>query len=221
MTSFPIGVVSNAQPWTGKADASIQYIASAFNGNNRSDYTFTMNIGTAASNRVVVATVYTTAAGPTTRVTIGGITATKVTGYNSSGTYDISIFSAVVPTGTSATVYVELPDEAGRCAVSTYRVIPAVSSSAYSSDSGGVSSLSEQEIVGGVSVFMAIRYNSSTAYTVSRNGTALSTDQSSVYSASSLVKIGSVSVTGDANFSASATYSVDINEGAIAIAHWR
>lgn len=219
MTSFPIGVVSNAQPWTGAASASISYTATSTNTNNRSDYTFTnLNIGTADASRIVAVTVYSSFGLTAQSVTIGGISATKVAG--ASGNV-VDIWQAAVPTGTTATVFVQLSGSAGRCSVSVYRIIPGVSSTAYSSDAVNASTATQTEITGGVSVFIAVRDNSTTAYTVSRNGSALSTDQSSAYSGSNLVKIGNVSVSGSTNFAASATYSADFNAGYITIAHWR
>lgn len=218
MTAFPLGIVGNAQPWTGLPAASISYTSTSSSTNNQSNYTFNnMSIGSADANRVIAVAIYAGLNGTATSVTIGGVSATKVVGVT--GTV-AEIWWASVPTGTTATVAISLSGSAGRCAVSAYRIIPGYSSTPYSSNSTAGVSTSQNEITGGASVFLSVRAGSS-AYTMSRNSVALSTDQSSVYGGSNLVKVGNVSVSGNANFVASATYSADFNDGYIAIAHWR
>lgn len=221
MTAFPLGIVSNVRQWTGYPASSISLTDEMFTGDNRTVYTFTSRaIGAEASNRIVALAVYSSAAASTVSVTIGGITATRAAGYSVSGSYDLAIYYATVPTGTTATLVVTLSDEGGRCAIDVYRIIPGSSATTYATFGDLSGSASITEIAGGVTVYATIR-DTSTAYNVTRNGATLTPDESSVFSADRLVKFGNVSVTGNTNTFASATYSTGLNDGAIVLAHWR
>jgi hypothetical protein len=81
-----------------------------------------LTFGTAAADRMVVACIKLDgASGPATAVTIGGVSATEIVACNQSDQY-LSIWAAMVPTGTSGDVVVTFSGSAGRSVVSTYAV---------------------------------------------------------------------------------------------------
>lgn len=222
MSSLSFGIADSAKPWTGTPAATIEFTASTFNANNRPDYTFNnVAIGSANSSRIVAVVVYTTQAGNSTSVTIGGISATRITRYNSSGTQELSIYAAAVPTGTTATIFIQLPDDAGRCGITVYKIVPGYSGTVNNADSGAVSTINDTEIVGGVSIIAAVNVSSSTEFTLSRNSVSLTPDSSALYSGNSRVEVKGLSVTGDPNVKSTSTYTAAVNNGIMAVAHWR
>lgn len=223
MTAFPIGVVSNARVWTGSPAASISYVGGTSSGNNNVTYTFSnRSIGAEDANRIVAVIVFASAvAGDFTSVTIGGVEATKAVSVNNGNNMAMGIYYRSIPTGTTANIVVTCSDEAGRCAVSVYRIIKGYSAdSLYTSSIQNAASTDLSEIVGGVSIYGTYR-STSTAYAVSRDTVSLTPDVSSVFSGTALVKFGNYSLTGNANASDTGTYAVDFNDGIIIGAHWR
>lgn len=226
MPSLPIGIADNAKPWTGQPDATISFTASPSTTNNNTVYTFSnAAIGDADANRVVAVAVFANSLlGDFVGVTIGGITATKATSVFSSETAGnaAGIFYANVPTGTTATIVITCNDEASRCATAVYRIIPGYGRTATLDTAGAyASSIEENEVIGGVSVWGSVTPNASTAYTVERNGSSLTTSISGVYSGSSLIKSGKFDVTGSANAQVEATYSSTSNNIVLLCATWR
>lgn len=223
MTAFPLGVVSNARVWTGSPAASISYIGGTFSGDNKTTYNFNnQSIGAADDNRIVAVIVYASAvAGDFTSVSIGGTAATKAVSITNGSNMAMGIYYRSIPTGTTANISVVCSDEAGRCAISVYRIIKGYSAdSLYTSSVQSASSIDLSEVVGGVTIYGTYR-STSTSYTVSRDTVSLTPDVSSVFSGSSLVKFGDYSLTGSTNTTDTGTYAVDFNDGILVAAHWR
>jgi len=223
--SYGLGFLSATAPWTGSVAASISFTDSAQSTNNNTSYTFSnLSVGTAATNRVVAVTIYSQSASAVSTVTIGGISATKaVEIYYTDAASVVAIYYAVVPTGTTASVVVNLADQAGRCAVGVYRIIPGYSSTPVSTVSGqATQSVSEFEVTGGASVYLFIE-NANTAYTPTRNTVSLTTDASSTFGGPKLVKYGNYPVTGDPNAGINSTYAsgTGSNNCAIIVSHWK
>lgn len=222
MSSISFGIADSAKPWTGAPTATIEFTASTFNANNQTNYTFSnVAIGSAISTRVVGVVVYTTQANGINSVTIGGVSATRATGHNIGGGQEIAIYSAVVPTGTTATIAISLTDDAGRCGLTVYKIVPGYSSTVNNGAAGAVSTINDTEIVGGVTIVGAVNVSGSSEFTLSRNSTALTPDASSLYSGNSRVEVKGLSVTGDPNAISTATYTAAVNNGLMAVAHWR
>ena len=110
--------------WCG----TFAYLQSASSTSDLSAYTFSsQNLGTAASNRYIVAVVasrYSSGTPTLSSVTIGGETATIVVQETSSDTAAnvMGIAIALVPNGSTGDVVVTWSASALRCAVSLYRV---------------------------------------------------------------------------------------------------
>jgi len=223
MSNYGLGFLSATAPWDGSAATSISFTDTASNTTNTDAYTFTgQSIGSAASNRIVVVSVYLIGVSSTKTVTIGGIAATEaVTNYYSTPNTFLGIYYAAVPTGTTATVFVESSGKANRCAISVYRLIPSYSSSAlYTVSTTAIGDASLNEITGGSSVYAYVR-DSSNSYTISRNSSTLTPDVSSVFGGSKLVKFGNFPVTGNPNAQNNSTYSSSTADVGIVVAHWR
>jgi len=97
---------------------SLQFVTSVTTSANNTTYTFSaVNIGTAASDRFVVATVHGHHASSIvmTSATIGGVAATIL-----AQNYATTIIMAYVPTGTTADVVVTFSGLEGRCSISIY-----------------------------------------------------------------------------------------------------
>lgn len=223
MTAFPLGVVSNARVWTGSPDASISFIGSNSNSDNKTAYTFTnQSIGSADTDRIVAVFVYAPAvSGDFASVTIGGNAATKAISVFDGVNIAIGIYYLAVPTGTTATITVTCSDEAARCAIGVYRIIKGHSSDpVFTASVDGGGSIDLTEVTGGATVYGALR-STNTAYTVSRDTVSLTPDVSSTFGGNALVKIGDYALSGSPNATDTGTYAVDFNDGKIIAAHWR
>jgi len=112
--SFPLMPTSG----TNYSLPSLQFVTSVTTSANNTTYTFSaVNIGTAASDRFVVATVHGHHASSIvmTSATIGGVAATIL-----AQNYATTIIMAYVPTGTTADVVVTFSGLEGRCSISIY-----------------------------------------------------------------------------------------------------
>jgi hypothetical protein len=86
---------------------------------DRTTYTFaTKDIGTASADRIVAAAVMVQDHAAPTSVTLGGITATKLTDAATNGT----IWWAIVPTGTTADLVFTMPGTAACCIIGWWTV---------------------------------------------------------------------------------------------------
>jgi hypothetical protein len=118
----------------------------AFNGTtiddtNLTTYTFTQDIGTANTGRLVVAAIFFTASSSRTisSVAINGVSATQVV-TNSDGAGGVfrrsSLYQAVVPTGTTGvSIVVTLSSGATGCGLSSWSIYDLSSTTAVDSDS--------------------------------------------------------------------------------------
>lgn len=112
--SFPLMPTSG----TNYSLPSLQFVTSVTTSANNTTYTFSaVSIGTAASDRFVVATVHGHHASSIvmTSATIGGVAATIL-----AQNYATTIIMAYVPTGTTADVVVTFSGLEGRCSISIY-----------------------------------------------------------------------------------------------------
>ena len=126
-------------------------------------YTFTNRaIGSADSNRIVVVSIHTidTGANSVSSATIGGISATIVANaqHNPTNFAVSSLFYAVVPTGTTATIVANLAASAFRCYAGVWTIYGALSSSPrdFGTATGNPSAVSGIDVpAGGVVVAAA------------------------------------------------------------------
>lgn len=120
---FPPGVAHH------DLNPSISGVSSSTNTGNLSSYTFlTMSLGSAATSRIIVVTASTNATGISS-ITVNGVLLTNVAG--ASG---VMIAYASIPTGTTATIVVNLLGTAGRCAVEVYAIYDLEKTSPITSD---------------------------------------------------------------------------------------
>jgi hypothetical protein len=107
--------------------ASLTFIGATSDESNQSTYTFTSHaIGTAdATRRVVVAVHWAQATNnrTLTSATIGGIAATIHNQQNPANLASVAIISALVPTGTTATIVLNFSGSADRCRVGVFRAV--------------------------------------------------------------------------------------------------
>lgn len=86
-----------------------------------SSYTFTdAPIGSSAADRYVVVCIAARTAPLFSSVTIGGVTATQVSAFNATSTNGVAIYWAAVPSGTTATVQVNLTNTPSRMGLAVY-----------------------------------------------------------------------------------------------------
>lgn len=226
MSSLSFGIADSAKPWTAAPATQISFTGGAWTGNNTANYSFSgISIGAANASRIVAVSVYANgvANGLPNSVTINGSAATLAVGKHdpTSGVYTVNgIYYLAVPTGTTATIGVNLPDEGSRCAAYCYRIIPGYSAVPRYTNAEIASTINLNEIVGGATIYIFDRY-ANTAYTASRNGSALTPDVSNDFSGPDIVKMGHLAITGSPNFLSTSTYSADFNSGVITAAHWR
>lgn len=148
--------------------ASIAYTDHVEDGTDTSNYTFsTRAIGTAASNRYVVAAIGIANSSPPTisSVTIGGVSATLVT--QVTGTYERTAFYiAAVPTGTTATVVVNTSGSL-RCNIGLWALYDLSSATATDTDSSTSStgSVNLDISAGGVAIGFSNTFTSASART--------------------------------------------------------
>lgn len=103
--------------------ASISYQTSAVNSANLSTYTFTSQaIGTASATRVVIVGVFCSSGGSPviSTVTVGGISATSANTLASS-LRTVGVYTAPVPTGTTANIVVTMTGTVDNCGISVWR----------------------------------------------------------------------------------------------------
>lgn len=224
MSSLPLGIADSAKPWTAKPATQISFTGGAWTGNNTANYSFSgISIGSASSSRIVAVSVYANGVsnGLPNSVTINGTSATLAVGNHDTSANSVNaIYYLAVPTGTTATIGVNLPDEGSRCAAYCYRIIPGYSATPQYTKAEIASTINLNEIVGGATIYIFDRH-ANTAYTASRNGSALTPDVSNDFSGPDIVKMGNVTITGSPNFLSTSTYSADFNSGVITAAHWR
>ena len=110
---------------------AIKKVTRFFNDNQNSGTSFTVNLGTAAANRIIVITFTSTGALPTT-VTLGGTAMNiQVT------TTRVSIWTLAVPAGTSATLALSGGGFAGGVEFAVYAMYGASSGTAFATSIAG------------------------------------------------------------------------------------
>ena len=112
---------------------TIAYNALVSDTTDLTTYTFSSAaLGTAASDRKVVVTIHGRSTNPSTRtissVTIGGVTATEAVSVSNTIGNRCAIYVADVPTGTTGDIVVVFNDTMQKCAVGSYAMYGAGSS---------------------------------------------------------------------------------------------
>lgn len=117
----PLGVIASAKAAAG-GGTTVQYIGAYNDDTSQTTYTFSVNIGAAASNRVIFVVVGTRAAGSTSGVTVNGVSATSDVSV-AAGTAEVAIWRVVVPSGSGAVnVVVTRSTAESRMNIVTFRV---------------------------------------------------------------------------------------------------
>lgn len=153
---------------SGGVDATIVYTDHAEDTSDATTYTFTTRaIGTAATNRYVVAAIgLANSPVPTiSSVTIGGVSATLVV--QTTGTFERTAFwIAAVPTGTTATVVVNCAASI-RCSIGLWALYDLNSATATDTDSSASSTgtVNLDISAGGVAIGYSNTFTSATART--------------------------------------------------------
>ncbi len=165
--------VSTADGFTTQSGAGafdVSYLTNLTDANDLSTYTFSgVSFGAADAGRKIVFAFFVPKVDPPpsiTSVTIGGVTATLVTGATVGVSPTVTnltgyLYEAVVPTGTSGTITVVLGAAAVRFAGGVWRVISGTASSGAGNGiaSGSSATITPTIPTGGVGIFCA--YNSS------------------------------------------------------------
>lgn len=151
--------------WNSPASSSGAAIASG---------SFTMNTGTAAAGRFIVVGFVDNASG-VTACTIGGITATKAVGVSSINSANCSLWGAVVPTGTTATVSFTLSGTSSGIAAMAWTInglsstTPVDTRTVTHVTTGSVSTPSASTLAGGVAIAVGAS-DANSANTLSTSG---------------------------------------------------
>lgn len=108
---------------------SLSFLQGAVSTANQTTYTFSsQNLGTAASDRYIIAAISTTGIADAqinvSSVTIGGVSATQVVtnNFNSVSSGLVALYIAAVPTGTTGNVVVTFDAGCARAGIALYRV---------------------------------------------------------------------------------------------------
>jgi hypothetical protein len=128
-----------------KPAASVSYRANYSSITNASSYTFTScDIGTEAGRDQIVIAVHTGAGGTVDTVTVGGSSATRISGTGAG--LNVALWRVGGVTGSTATIEVTMPSTADRCLIAVYALYDLLSVTPIDSDStfalSGSSSLS-------------------------------------------------------------------------------
>jgi len=123
------------------------FIGFNFDSTDATSYTFSSEaIGSPKENRVIALCIGSRSAGSTTvsSVTIGGVSATKQVEYRNltSGTTLANIWTAEVPTGSTADIVVNFSGSVYRCGVGIYRIVGISSQVPYSSNGATANNVS-------------------------------------------------------------------------------
>lgn len=155
---------------SGPAPKVLAYQTSAVDPSDLTTYTFSAQaIGTAAADRRVHVGVGATQNSPTiSSVVIGGVTATQNIATTLGTASTVGIFTANVPTGTTADVVVTFTGSTNRCGIAVWTSTGLTSDAANATDSGVNDSGSSQDLNcdvatldGGFIITYAIHHNSS------------------------------------------------------------
>jgi len=135
-------------PTSAVTPATLTYEAFATEASGNTTITYSsVTFGTANSNRVIaIVTAVRSAAGstnPITSVTIGGVSATVVTGtpfYGGSGSpYNSEVWYASVPTGTSGNIVVAWTNATTRTGICVYNIVTTTPTPSSGVANGGLS----------------------------------------------------------------------------------
>ena len=123
------------------------FIGFNFSSTDATSYTFSSEaIGSPAENRVIALCIGSRSANSTTvsSITIGGVSATKQVEYRnlSNGTTLANIWTAEVPTGSTADIVVTFSGPVYRCGVGIYRIVGIQSQVPYSSNGATANNVS-------------------------------------------------------------------------------
>lgn len=131
------------------SNASISYITAVNDTVSRTTYSFTgVSIGSAVSNRLVVVAANPNGSSVTSisSMTIGGVSATLAVQTQTDNGVS-SIWFAVVPTGTTATIALTCNAAASRCRIAVYRVVDASNTTLpYSTNSSAAASVLSRSV---------------------------------------------------------------------------
>ena len=156
--------------------ARVVFGASEFSSGSGTTFTSAaLAIGPASASRVVAAAISyrTVGAASPTNVTIGGITATsQASGRSADGWNSVEIWTAVVPTGTTAVVFVDWGVTAYFPGVATYSMYNLKSAAATDSGSSNANpgSISNCDVLAG-GVVLSASFDGESSATVTWSGT--------------------------------------------------
>lgn len=202
--------------------------ASPVDGTDLTTYTFTAAaIGAAAADRIVAVSVSALAAAgaqiSVSSMTIGGVTATFRAGAASSTTNTTELWTAIVPTGTTANVVVTWSRGVLRCGAGVFRIVGAKSETPYATATnvalGTVSTTITVPPNG--SIVMGVGMSDNAAPRTS-TATGVTEDYDATIEGGSSHTGGHVdSVNGEVGRTISATFSGTVDAGAgLVVASW-
>jgi hypothetical protein len=225
MSFFPVIAPSGTE-------ATFSYLQTATSGSATTSYSFaSQNLGTAATDRYIIAAVTTfedgSGSGTITGVTIGGVTATQAAQAASSGTSPVTaaLYIAAVPTGTTGTVVVTTSDACNRASISLYRatkLTSATPASTLTDTSVSANALSGTLAVQDGFVIAVAASDGGSGLTCTWTGVTENADDN--YEFDSSLHAGSLQLTNtSAAYTVTATFSgtPDANRAAMAVAFWR
>ena len=146
----------------GVTPPSLEYLARYETTANLITYTFSsVDFGSNPSpTRLIVVTAIFRKTASVTSATIGGVAATiAIQTTKSSNDYCHAIFSAVVPTGTSGNVVINLADSGDSAAISVYALDGLSSNTVVNTQTDGTVPLSVTETTSGVTAVIATSGN--------------------------------------------------------------
>lgn len=211
---IPLGMFSG-----DSTPPSVSYCGVYSSTADASSYSFTgVNIGAAATSRLVVVVLLSSQVGTTdivTSVTIGGVAATKHVS-TGAGNPDVGIFSLSVPTGTSTTVNVTLNTSDSRSAIAVFSLYDLQSTSPQSVNSVGSTPASS------VSTSVAVKKDGITIVGATGNSGTANTATNWTISVDQDVESTDGIQAGYAIAAADATTTFTLtNAASIAAVHWR
>lgn len=174
-------LASGLRACTPKVAASVSYRANYSSTTNASSYTFTSSdIGTDTNRSLVVVAVHTGSGGTVDTVTIGGVSATRISG--TGGGLNVALWAASGVSGTTATIVVTTPSTADRCLIGVYALYNLISTTVVDFDStfalSGSTSLNRTIDVKAGGVIIAMASSNATGRTFTWTGVTEAYDTS-------------------------------------------
>jgi len=167
-----VGIIAASRQIGGGGGITATFQASAVDAADLTTYTFSSQpIGSASSTRRVVVTISTNSTRTISSVTIGGVSATLDATNTLSGTAHVAIASAVVPSGTTASVVVTMDAGALGCGIGVWTLTDGDPTGQVATGNGDPTALTVTTTTGDVVIAYAFTTGVSTALFAWTNAT--------------------------------------------------